>query len=454
MTTRTSSVVVACVLLAASTSVPAGESGWIQLFNGKNLDGWTPKITGYEAGDNHGNTFRVEDGLLKVVYGAYDTFGGRFGHLFYKDSFASYRLRVEYRFVGEQAPGGPGWAVRNSGLMLHGQTPGSMRKDQEFPVSIEVQLLGGTGKGERTTANLCTPGTHVVMDGELLTRHCTNSRSQTYHGEQWVTAEVEVRGRSITHFVAGEPVLAYTDPQLDDGDRDGRALLEAGHEKMLRGGTISLQSESHPVEFRTVELLVLDDAPEEKGDAGGWVDLLAGGDLAKNWRTKGNWKLDKEGVVTLTPRPGEEGWSRFDAYLWLNGVWKDFEIEFEYKVEKGGNSGFYFHVGDEASPVARGIEVQIYESHAKGKDAKLTDHDSGGIIPGIPPSRNAARPAGEWNRFHITCKGTNLTVRLNGEVVNEIPLDHPGIKDRPREGSIGFQDHALPLSLRKIRIRR
>jgi hypothetical protein len=186
---------------------------------------------------------------------------------------------------------------------------------------------------------------------------------------------------------------------------------------------------------------------------GGWTDLLSGNDLAAHWTTKGNWSINDDGVVTLEPRPGEKGWSRFDAYLWSTKQYRDFEIEFDYKVQKGGNSGFYFHVGDEASPVAKGIEVQIYASHEKGADAKLTDHDSGGIIPGIPPTKNTSKPAGEWNRFQIVSKGRSLSVRLNGEVVNEVDLDNPKIKDRPATGYIGFQDHGLPLALRKIRIR-
>jgi hypothetical protein len=186
----------------------------------------------------------------------------------------------------------------------------------------------------------------------------------------------------------------------------------------------------------------------------GWVNLLEGNDLSKHWTTEGNWSIDQDGVVALKPRPGERGWSRFNAYLWLKTEYKDFEIEFDYKVQPRGNSGFYFHVGDKASPVAKGIEVQIYDSHPKGADKKLTDHDSGGIIPGIPPSKNTAKPAGEWNRFHIICEGRSLTVNLNGEVVNKLSLDHPNIKNRPPSGSIGFQDHALPLALRKIRIRK
>jgi len=183
------------------------------------------------------------------------------------------------------------------------------------------------------------------------------------------------------------------------------------------------------------------------------VDLLAGGDLTKNWTTTGNWKLDKDGVVTLTPRKGEKGWQRYDAYLWAKKQYKDFEAEFEYKVQKGGNSGFYFHVGDKKSPVAKGIEVQIYDSGSKKPGAKLTDHDSGGIIPGYPPKKNTAKAAGEWNKMKVTVKGNKVTVTLNGEVVNELPLDSVKIKDRPATGYIGFQDHGLPLSLRNIRVR-
>ena len=181
---------------------------------------------------------------------------------------------------------------------------------------------------------------------------------------------------------------------------------------------------------------------------------LAGGELKTNWTTTGNWQLDKEGVVTLTPREGEKGWTRYDAYLWLNGEYKDFEIDFEYKVQKGGNSGFYFHVGDVKKPVETGIEVQIYDSGSKGADAKLTDHDSGGVIPGISPTKNTAKPAGDWNRFQITVKGDTLTIVLNGEKVNEVDLKNDKLKNRPATGAIGFQDHGLPLSLRNIKIKK
>ena len=236
------------------------EAHWISLFNGKDLTGWTPKIAGYELGDNYGNTFRVEDGVLKVAYDRYEKFDDKFGHLFYKDSFSHYRIRLEYRFVGEQTPGGPDWALRNSGIMVHCQPPQTMTKDQSFPVCIEVQLLGGDGTHERSTGNLCTPGTHIVMNDKLVTQHCIDSSSKTYHGDQWVTAEVEVHGNGlIRHIINGQVVLEYGEPQLDESDADAQRLLKAGADKMVREGYISLQAESHPVEFRKIEILPLEE---------------------------------------------------------------------------------------------------------------------------------------------------------------------------------------------------
>ncbi len=229
---------------------------WIQLFNGRDLDDWVVKIKSYDLGDNHGNTFRVEDGILKVSYDQYEgRFRGRFGHLFYKEPFSHYELRVEYRIVGEQYQAAPGWAIRNSGVMLHGQSPETMEKNQDFPVCAELQLLGGDGTKDRTTANLCTPGTNVVMGGKLNLEHCTSSNSSTYHGEQWVTVEVEVRGNgTIRHKIDGKTVLQYSQVQLDERDKYAKPMLDAGADKMLASGTISLQSEGHPVEFRKVEL--------------------------------------------------------------------------------------------------------------------------------------------------------------------------------------------------------
>ena len=236
---------------------PAAER-WMPLFNGQDLSGWTPKIRGHAVGENFGNTFRVEGGVLKVAYDGYQRFEGKFGHLAYHRPLSRYRLRIEYRFTGEQAPGGPAWALRNSGVMLHGQPPASMERDQDFPVSVEVQFLGGSGSAPRPTANVCTPGTHIVMDGKLITQHCTNSSAPTFTGDDWVTVEIEVDGdKLIRHLIDGKPVLTYNQPQLDEKDAKAQKLLQSGAGKALAGGYIYLQAESHPVEFRRVDLLEL-----------------------------------------------------------------------------------------------------------------------------------------------------------------------------------------------------
>jgi len=253
-------------LPALASAVDPEKKEWISLFNGKDLAGWVPKITGYEAGVNFGDTFRVENGVLKVSYDKYDTFGGRFGHLFYETPFSHYVIAVEYRFVGEQAKGGPDWAFRNSGVMIHGQPVATMKKDQDFPICIEAQFLGGRSDGKpRSTANLCTPGTNVVMNGQLETRHCVNSSSKTLDGDQWVRVEIEVHGGgAIVHRVNGETVLQYEKPQIGGGNVAGHdpALKKDG--ELLTSGSISLQAESHPVEFRKVELLNLAGCMDKK----------------------------------------------------------------------------------------------------------------------------------------------------------------------------------------------
>jgi hypothetical protein len=253
------SLLLASAAPAAAQAADPNQEEWVALFDGKSLEGWTPKIAGYETGENFADTFRVENGVLKVGYDGYGgTFKNRFGHLFYKTPFSHYRLVVEYRFVGRQVPDGPSWAWANSGVMIHGQPAATMRKDQDFPICIEVQLLGGPEKGERTTGNLCTPGTNVVMNGKVVTDHCITSTSPTFRGEQWVRAEIEAHGSgTIVHRINGQPVLTYEKPQYGGGAVNGHDAAIKKDGELIEGGTISLQSESHPVEFRKVEILNL-----------------------------------------------------------------------------------------------------------------------------------------------------------------------------------------------------
>jgi len=244
-------------VFSLTTAAQDSKNEWISLFNGKNFDGWKIKITDHDLNDNYKNTFRVEDGILKVSYDQYEKFKGEFGHIFYKDKFSHYKIRVEYRFTGNQIDGGPEWGLLNSGIMIHSQSPESMDKDQNFPISIEAQFLGDDGSGTRTTGNVCTPGTHIMMKGKLLTEHCISTSKKVYPPGEWVTMEVEVHGDSlIKHIVNGEVVSEYEKPQLDGTDPYAQKLI-VDNKKILQEGFIALQAETHPIEFRKVELLIL-----------------------------------------------------------------------------------------------------------------------------------------------------------------------------------------------------
>ena len=249
------------------------EENWISLFNGKDLTGWTIKITDQEIGHNLNETFVVEDNMIRIKYDKYEEFNNAFGHMYYNTPYSHYKLRFEYRFVGEQLKGGATWNVRNSGIMLHSQSAESNEFGQHFPVSIELQLLGGLGIDERTTANVCTPGTAVEMDGVVNYKHCINSSSKTYHGDQWVHVEAIVKGgESMTFIVEGDTVLKFQHPQIGGGfisdqrpkpdwpqfgvERDTEMWIsKAG--TILTSGYIALQAESHPVDFRNIKLLDL-----------------------------------------------------------------------------------------------------------------------------------------------------------------------------------------------------
>jgi ABC-type molybdate transport system substrate-binding protein len=239
--------------------IDAGD--WRPLFNGRDLTGWTPKIRGYAVGENFADTFRVQDGMLTVSYDGYETFDERFGHLFFAEPFSHYRLRIEYRFVGAQARGAPAWAARNSGVMVHSQAPETMLRDQDFPISIEVQFLGGLRDGNaRPTSNVCSPGTRLVYAGAPDEAHCIRSSAPTIDGDAWVMADVLVQGNEhVVHYVDGLPVIEYGGLAYGGGNVNGHDPAEKPDGEPLERGYLSLQSESHPIQFRRVELLELTD---------------------------------------------------------------------------------------------------------------------------------------------------------------------------------------------------
>ncbi len=239
---------------------------WVSLFNGKDIKDWTVKIHHHEVGDNYGNTFRVEDGLMKVRYDQYDSFRNRYGHLYYNEPFSYYKLVVEYRFVGEWRKDAPSYTQKNSGIMFHSQDPHTMPKEQDWPISVEFQLLAGLGDGKpRPTGNMCSPGTDVVYKGKIDPRHCIESTSKTYEGEQWVRAEMIVLGDSlITHIINGDTVLQYSKPQIGGGVANGYDPKIKQNGKLLSTGFIAMQSEGQPIDFRKVEILNLEGCMDPK----------------------------------------------------------------------------------------------------------------------------------------------------------------------------------------------
>ena len=450
-------------LLSAGPTLAAETDGqqWIPLFNGKDLEGWTPKFKGYVLGENPYYIFRVENGILKVSYEDTGKFDGAFGHLFYQVPFSHYRLRSEFRFTGQQAAGGPQWSFMNNGFMIHSQRPESMDIDQSFPTSIEVQLYGSDATHQRTMGNICTPQTHVVVDGELITKHVIPSDSGNCPGDQWTTIEVEVHGSDrIVHRVNGQDVIQYEKPQLDDG-----TLLEGGH--------IAIQAETHPTEFRTIELLPLEGnrtiSHDGKGPAmsmnqppEGYRALFDGTSLT-GWKlhpkSRGHWKV-VDGVIdydALSEAPGRH------KSLWTEESFGDFELHVEWRLKR--TEGLY--------PMQIILPDGSPKRDADGKVIieKRPNADSGILLRGeidsqvniwcwpvgsgevwgyrtnsnmpdevrkaATPKVRADNPVGQWNTFVITMKRDRLTVVLNGQTVIE-NAQLPGV---PEAGPIGLQHH-------------
>lgn len=228
---------------------------WVSLFNGKNLEGWTSKIAGYSPGENFGNTFRVENGILSIRYNAYDSFRNRFGALYFNKKFTNYRLKVEYRFVGDLTPGAPTWGYRDGRIQYHCQSPASMGIDQPFPLCLEYNLHGGNGKDERPNGEICANGIYVSVNGRRNDSYCTTPFVQrTFHGDQWVTAEIEVHDGKVTHYVNGEEILHYEDPRYDTANALVKKLGITTAD-LVKDGYISLQSNSHPMDFRKIEIM-------------------------------------------------------------------------------------------------------------------------------------------------------------------------------------------------------
>lgn len=441
------------VLVAGLAAGTARAENWIPLFNGKDLDGWTPKFADMPVGENHKHIFRVEDGMLKVSYADSEKFDGRFGHLFYKAPFSHYRIRAEFRFTGDQLAGGPEWAFRNNGFMLHSQAAESMTLDQKFPNSIEMQFWGndsekGAKFSGRPMGNLFTPGTMVTLAGKESSGGGNTSSSPHFSGLDWVTVEAEVRGgEEIIHRVNGKEVLRYQNTQLDDGTP-------------LASGFIAIQAETHPTEFRKIELLPL---PGNQSVPNGMISLFDGNSL-DGWKlhpkSAGHWQVI-DGVIdydALSEAPDLN-----DKHMWTEESFGDFELSVDWRIKE--THGRYpvptvlpdgSHKTDEngkviLTPTPNADSGILLRGQLKSQcniwcwpigsgevyGYRMDKNMPAEVRAGVTPKVRADNPVGEWNRFVIRMVGDRLTVNLNGQIVIE-NARLPGV---PAAGPIGFQHH-------------
>lgn len=438
--------VIACLSLGNTQA-----QQWIPLFNGNDLGDWTPKFAKFPVGENLHRIFRVEDGILKVSYADSTDFDGEFGHLFYKTPYSHYRLRAEFRFTGEQLAGSPEWAYRNNGLMLHCQAPETMSINQEFPNSIETQFWGNNPEKSaelsgRHMANVYTPGSKIFINNAEVNNQ--DSASPMFSGLDWTTVEVEVRGgEEVVNFVNGKEVLRYQTPQLDDGSP-------------LGSGYIAIQAETHPTEFRKIELLPLSG---NQSVPNGMQSLFDGKNLDQ-WKlhpkSVGHWQVidDVIDCDALSEAPTED-----EKQLWTKESFGDFELHVDWRIKE--THGLY--------PVPTILADGTYKQDADGKviTTPTPNADSGILLrgdinaqcniwcwpvgsgevygyrmdpkaspdvrAGVTPKVRADRAVGEWNRFIIRMQGDRLTVNLNGKVVIE-NAQLPGV---PKSGPIGLQHH-------------
>lgn len=382
------------LLTVFSPIAQAEEDGFTSLFNGKDLTGWS-KLGGKA-------TFHVENGEIvgTTQFNTPNTF------LTTNQHYSDFDLRFEVKLDNDEL---------NSGCQIRSNSTSNYRNGSVHGYQCEIESRYGEAG--------------FIYDesrrGWLSKDRSGDVKKAAYKKGQWNDYRILCQGDSIQTWVNGVAIANVTDSLTSNGFIG----LQVHH---------VFNKEPLKVRWRNIRLKEL---PEEHNAV---KELRA-------FTTTGNWSADSHGTIKLTPREGEGGWSRFDSYLWLNKQYADFSCSFEYRQEKGGNSGFYFRTQDTKNPVHSGIEVQLFDSH--GSTSALTDHDAGGLIPGFPPSSNAANPAQTWNKMEVRCEGNHLKVWLNGVKVQDLYLQHTPLKSRPAKGFIGFQDHSKPLQIRKLSIR-
>jgi hypothetical protein len=422
------------------------DEGWINLFNGENLDGWVVKVTGYEAGENPGDMFRVEDGVMSVDYDAHDTFVGQFGHIYTETSYSNYRFRCEYRFIGEQLPNAPKWAFCNSGIMFHSQAADTLDFDQKFPDSLEFQFLGESEEDDfRPSGSLFLVGNAADYMVEEVLKNVKTEFQAVPLGE-WVEAELVVNDALVQFYLNGELVLEFTNPR----ERDGTPLT-SGH--------IALQAESHPVQFRNIAIKpMVDVATAQHKWADGWQPLFNGIDLSDFEVEDGKATYEvNDGVITghtAVPSP--------NTFLSTKKAYGDFELVFETKVHDNLNSGVQIRSRSRAEKegkfkVGRYYGPQVEIEASPGQSGFIYGEATGrGWLSPEPQSDDPAINQheyllnGEWNHYRIVAKGARIQTYINGRLVADL-ADEQIYESHPK-GHIGLQVHSIKKELHPMSV--
>lgn len=393
---------ISCLLLfVTSTAFAQEDVGFIDLFNGKDLDGWTQR--------NGTATYRVEGNSIvgKTAEGSPNSF------LCTDKLYGNFELKFDVKVDSRL----------NSGVQIRSQTAGGKPDGRVNGPQVEISTdkMAGYIYGEAA--------------GGWMTPDTDRKPHVNFKEDQWNSYHVVAFENHIETWINGK--------QISDLTHDERFKSHPKGFIGLQVHGIGKGQGPYEVRWRNLKLR----------DLSKFKSLYNGKDLA-GWKTKGNWIIQKDGSLVIQPRDGEKGWSRWDAYLWSEKKYKDFVLDVEYAYPPGGNSGVYFRVGDRNDPVNKGIEAQILDS-SKKKGA-LTSHDHGGIVgTKSAASKNMSQPPNVWNRMVVTCIGFHCEVELNGEKIVQCHLNETPMKDRPLEGYIGFQDHGQPnnIKFRNIRIR-
>lgn len=390
-----------CTIFVVMTTVlpcPADDSGFVNLFNGQNLDGWSQR--------NGTATYRVEgDSIVgRTSEGSPNSF------LCTNKLYGDFELKFEVKVD----------SALNSGVQIRSQSVGDTPEGRVNGPQVEISLDGMAGYVYGESA------------GGWMTPDADRKPHQYFQDGEWNSYHIVAVGNHIETWINGHQVSDLTHEERFQSHPKGFIGLQVHGIPAGQG--------PYEVRWRNLQLRDLSE----------FVSLYNGKDLSE-WTTTGNWIPQNDGSILIQPREGEKGWQRYDAYLWSKRKYKDFVLDLEYTYPPNGNSGVYFRVADTSDPVEKGIEAQVLDSSQKTDE--MTAHDHGGIVRTAAPSANMSRPPGEWNRMVVTCIGSHLQVELNGTEIINIRLDEGPMKDRPLEGFIGLQDHGEPNNLRFRHIR-